>query len=202
MKARSHGAAALDGAPAMDRGRLGVRVWLRLLAGAALVTDRLRRSLRDEFGVTLPAFDLMAQTHREPRGPTMSELSRRLMVTKGNVSELVERLEKDRLVERHADAIDGRVQHVHLTAAGEALVERMLPAHRAWLSQLMADMDEARLAQLCDLLGTFKAAVSQAEERARGAGGQRAPRDERRERRARPAVTRARPRSKPRTAGR
>jgi DNA-binding MarR family transcriptional regulator len=131
-------------------------VWLRLLAATNVGVERLRRGLREQFEVTLPAFDLLAQVDRAPAGPTMSELSRRLMVTKGNVTDLVLRVEEKGLVERRPDERDGRVQHVHLTRAGEALLARMLPAHRAWLGELMAGVDAARLAQLHDLLGELK----------------------------------------------
>lgn len=188
--------AARAGTP--DRGTLAVRLWLRLLTSATLISDRLRRNLRDEFGVTLPAFDLLAQAAREPRGPTMSELSRRLMVTKGNVSELVERLEKDGLLERHADQDDGRVQHVHLTAAGEALIERMLPAHGAWLAELTSGVDETTLTDLHVLLGTLKDGLSRSAARTApssrgGAGPSRttAPGGGRRRRRRPPADRRA-----------
>ena len=145
--------------PAGEEGQLQVRLWLRLLTGTNVVLGWLSRGLRDEFGMTLPAFDLMAQCQRSPGGPTMSELSRRLMVTKGNVSALVERLKAKGLVECRSNPSDGRVQHVHLTEAGQALLAPMLPASQAWLVELMAGMDDAALTQLYELLGVFKATI-------------------------------------------
>lgn len=157
--ARPATAAKTDPAPAGGEGQLQVRLWLRLLTSTNVVLGRLRRGLRDEFGVTLPAFDLMVQSQRSPSGPTMSELSRRLMVTKGNVSDLVERLKAKGLVECRPNPSDGRVQHVHLTEAGEAQLAPMLPVARAWVVELMAGMDDAALTQLYELLGAFKASV-------------------------------------------
>lgn len=142
-----------------DDGHLQVRLWLRMLGSANIVLGQLRRALRDEFDITMPAFDLLAQTHRPPQGPTMGQLSQRLMVSKGNVTDLVERLENKGLIRRELDEEDARVQHVYLTPAGEALVERMLPAHRAWLAEMMAGLDEASLTQLYDLIGTFKSTL-------------------------------------------
>ena len=107
----------------------------------------------------MPAFDLLAQVHRPPQGPTMGQLSQRLMVSKGNVTDLVERLEGKGLILRRIDDQDGRVQHVHLTPDGEALVERMLPAHRVWLKEMMAGLNEESLAQLYQLIGVFKTAL-------------------------------------------
>ena len=62
-----------------------LRLWLRLLTCTQLVERELRTRLRDEFETTLPRFDLMAQLERVPSGLRMSELSRRMMVTGGNV---------------------------------------------------------------------------------------------------------------------
>ncbi len=157
--AQSATAIKTDPAPAGGEGQLHGRLWLRLLAATNVVLGRLRRGLRDEFGMTLPAFDLMVQSQRSPSGPTMSELSRRLMVTKGDVSALVERLKAKGLVECRSNPSDGRVQHVHLTEAGEGLLAPMLPVAQAWLVELMAGMDDATLTQLYELLGVFKATV-------------------------------------------
>lgn len=143
----------------VDDGHLQVRVWLRMLGSANVVLAQLRRALREEFDITMPAFDLLAQVHRPPQGPTMGQLSQRLMVSKGNVSDLVERLETKGLILRRTDDEDGRVQHVHLTPEGEALVERMLPAHRIWLKDMMTGLNEDSLAQLYQLIGTFKATL-------------------------------------------
>jgi len=143
----------------VEDGDLQLRVWMRMLGSANVVLGELRQALREEFDVTMPAFDLLAQVHRPPRGPTMGQLSQRLMVSKGNVTDLVERLEGKGLILRRIDDQDGRVQHVYLTPDGEALVERMLPAHRVWLKEMMAGLNEESLAQLYQLIGVFKTAL-------------------------------------------
>ena len=87
---------------------MGLRLWLRLLTTTNLVQTELRKRLRNEFNTTLPRFDLMAQLERHPEGLKMSELSRRLMVTGGNVTGLTDQLEKEDLVVRDADPADRR----------------------------------------------------------------------------------------------
>ena len=84
--------------------RTHLRLWLRLLAATNEMERALRRRLRDEFGTTLPRFDVMAALDRAPEGLSMSELSRRLMVTNGNTTVLVAALEKDGLVQRSVPA--------------------------------------------------------------------------------------------------
>jgi len=77
-----------------------LRLWLRLLTCTLMIERRIKSRLRERFDTTLPRFDLMAQLERAPGGLTMSELSRRLMVTGGNVTGLVDPLVAEGLVER------------------------------------------------------------------------------------------------------
>ncbi len=149
--------------------QLQLRVWLRLMASTNAALNWLRRGLRNEFGVTLPVFDMLMQIQRPPLGPTMGELSARLMVTKGHVSELFERLEAKGLVARRSNSHDGRLQHVYLTQAGETLLARVVPVHRAWIGELMAEMDSVSLAQLYELLGALRTSAIAAENRETGA---------------------------------
>ena len=87
-----------------DHGAL--RIWLRLLTCTQLIERRVRSGLREEFGTTLPRFDLMAQLERYREGLKMNELSRLLMVTGGNVTAIVDQLEKEGLVERLDEPAD------------------------------------------------------------------------------------------------
>jgi DNA-binding MarR family transcriptional regulator len=149
--------------------QLQLRTWLRLMASTNSALNLLRRGLRNEFGVTLPVFDMLVQIQRPPLGPTMGELSSRLMVTKGHVTDLAERLEAKGLIARRSNSNDARLQHVYLTPAGETLLARVVPVHRAWIAELMAEMDSASLTQLYELLGSFRASAIAAENRETGA---------------------------------
>lgn len=85
-----------------------LKLWLRMLSCTVRVEDEIRSRLRTSFGITLPRFDLMAQLERHPEGLRMGELSKRMMVTGGNVTGIVDQLEKEGLVERVADPQDKR----------------------------------------------------------------------------------------------
>ena len=65
-----------------------LRTWLRLFTCTQLIERRVRTGLREEFGTTLPRFDLMAQLERAPKGMTLGELSQRMMVSNGNITGL------------------------------------------------------------------------------------------------------------------
>ncbi len=80
---------------APDEHRDELRLWLRLLTCTNLAEAKVRRRLRERFDVTLPRFDLLAQLDRSPEGLTLGEISKRMMVTNGNITILVDRLVAD-----------------------------------------------------------------------------------------------------------
>jgi DNA-binding MarR family transcriptional regulator len=144
---------------ATDDDHLALRLWLRLLACTNLVEAPLRQRLREQFEGSLPRFDLMAQLDRHPGGLKMRELSRRLMVTGGNVTGLTDRLVAEGLVERREDTQDRRAFTVALTADGKKQFRTMARAHEGWVAELFGGLSPAQQAQLFELLGRLKASL-------------------------------------------
>ena len=101
-----------------------LRLWLRLFTCKEVIESEVRRRLRDNFDVTLPRFDLLAQLDRAPKGMTLGELSQRMMVSNGNVTGLVDRLVEQGLIDRRPSPKDRRAQIVSLTAGGAPLLPR------------------------------------------------------------------------------
>jgi DNA-binding MarR family transcriptional regulator len=139
---------------------LALRLWLRLLACTNRIEAPLRTRLREQFDGSLPRFDLMAQLDREPEGMKMRELSRRLMVTGGNVTGLTNRLVTEGLVDKRSDSADGRAVTVQLTAEGRRQFRVMAKAHEAWVVELLGGLSAAEQAQLFELLGRLKTGVT------------------------------------------
>lgn len=135
---------------------MALRLWLRLLACTNRVESPLRTRLRTQFDVSLPRFDLMAQLDRHPQGLKMRELSRRLMVTGGNVTGLTDKLVAEGLVERGEDPADRRAYTVRLTAEGQRQFRTMARAHEAWVAELFQGLSARQQAQLFELLGALK----------------------------------------------
>jgi DNA-binding MarR family transcriptional regulator len=135
---------------------MGLRLWLRMLTTTNLMQAELRKRLRVEFNTTLPRFDLMAQLERHPEGLKMNELSRRLMVTGGNVTGLTDQLEKEGLVVRDADPNDRRSFAVSLTPTGRELFDRMAQAHEQWVVELLGGLPLADKARVHQKLGKLK----------------------------------------------
>jgi len=152
---------------AIEDGREALRVWLRLLSCTNRIEARIRSRLRDRFDTTLPRFDVLAQLDAAERegqvGLTMTALSRRLMVTNGNVTALIERLAREGLVHRQARSGDRRVQLVRLTPAGRRALEAMTPEHREWLARMFAGLTRAERDRLHELVGKLKTSVESEE---------------------------------------
>ena len=139
-----------------------LRLWLRLLTCSQLIERHVRSRLRSRFRTTLPRFDLMAQLERHPAGLKMNELSRRLMVTGGNVTGIVDQLVREGLVERSADA-DRRAFRVRLTRAGERAFGEMARAHEQWIAELLAGLTRREHVDLFRLLARLKQVAQRGE---------------------------------------
>lgn len=154
-------------------GSLELRVWLRLLGCTNIILRNLRSNLKERFSVTLPRFDLLAQVARPRLGPSLSELSRRLLVTKGNITDIVSRLEAEKLIERRRDAADGRIQYVFLTDSGRDLLNEMLPAHDLWLKEIMRGLSREEMSTLYQALGILTSSLKRFEGRKADVGDAR-----------------------------
>ena len=133
-----------------------LRLWLRLLTCTQLIEKQVRNELREQFGTTLPRFDLMAQLERAPDGLKMNELSRRMMVTGGNVTGITDQLVTEGLVERVDVEGDRRAWRVRLTPRGRRLFNDMAQQHEAWIVDAFAALNAKEIAQLHKLLGKVK----------------------------------------------
>jgi DNA-binding MarR family transcriptional regulator len=133
-----------------------LRLWLRLLTCTQIVEKQVRSQLRERFDTTLPRFDLMAQLERAPDGLKMNELSRRMMVTGGNVTGITDQLVAEGLVDRVDVAGDRRAYRVRLTPKGRKLFNEMASQHEGWIVDAFAGLSDKDVATLHKLLGKVK----------------------------------------------
>jgi DNA-binding MarR family transcriptional regulator len=135
---------------------LRLRLWVRLLRAVRPIEAELRRRLGREFGVTLPKFDVMAALARRESGMTMTEVSRQLMVSNGNITGIVERLFAEGLVVRIANEQDRRATFVRLTGEGLRLFEAMAAAHERWVDEILATFSDERSETMIGLLEAMR----------------------------------------------
>ena len=133
-----------------------LRLWLRLLTCTQMIEKQVRTELRLQFDTTLPRFDLLAQLERSPDGLKMNELSRRMMVTSGNITGITDQLVTEGLVERIAVVGDRRAYRIRLTTKGRKLFADMAQQHEAWIVEAFATLSDKDIATLYKLLGHVK----------------------------------------------
>lgn len=137
---------------------LGPSIVVRLLATNNLLLHELRRGLGPD--LSLARFDLLMQLLRED-GQTASTLSRKMLVTAGNLTGLVDRAERDGLLERRPDPQDRRQARIHLTTAGQRLARRAMKRHHDLAEELVAPLDRKDREALRRLLGQLREAIEQ-----------------------------------------
>jgi DNA-binding MarR family transcriptional regulator len=112
--------------PALDVSSLAVVG--RILRIARLL-ERQREALLVTHGLNISSFDVLATLRRQPppHQLTPTELYGALMLSSGAMTNRIDRLESEGLVERHRETTDRRSVLVRLTARGVQLVETVLP---------------------------------------------------------------------------
>lgn len=134
-----------------------LRLWLRLLSCTVRIENDVRGKLRHDFKTTLPRFDLMAQLERHPDGLRMSEVSKRLMVSGGNVTGITDQLEGEGLVVRTLDRSDRRALTVKLTDIGLKRFREMAAQHELWIIELLRGLSAEEKQMMLDLFQKLKA---------------------------------------------
>jgi DNA-binding MarR family transcriptional regulator len=127
-----------------------VDAWVQLVRAYQLIMRRLEQAL-DAHGLSLPQFEVLAHLHFDG-AITQNELAQRLLVTKGNVCGLIDRMETAGLVGRTTDPTDRRANRLRLTAEGTTLLSQALPPHLTLVKEMMGQLRPAELHTLRDLL--------------------------------------------------
>ncbi|WP_206060435.1 MarR family winged helix-turn-helix transcriptional regulator [Nitrincola alkalilacustris] len=161
MSADKYSASALtrEGAPGSEGltdQHQALRLWLKMISCTNLIENKIRKRLNEQFAFTLPRFDYLAQLDREPDGMTMGELSKRMMVTGGNVTGLTDQLVRDDLVVREMDSSDRRVYRIRMTAKGAEKFREMAAEHEVWIREIMSVVDDHEIDQCLSMLARIK----------------------------------------------
>ena len=135
-----------------------LRAWIQLTKVAKRVEGHVNRRFAEAHDTSLARFDVLANLERcEGHAASVTDLSRMLLASQGNITRLLDRMEQDRLVRRRPDPDDKRVSQVQMTRAGEALFARLAGDHEAWTNDLFEDLDNEELNELIALLGKLRA---------------------------------------------
>jgi DNA-binding MarR family transcriptional regulator len=129
---------------------LGLRAWVQLVRAYTRMAQQLTQSL-EPLGLTLAQYEVLATLWQTP-GLTQKELGEWMLVSKGNVCGLMDRMQRNGWLERRGDERDGRVNRLYLTVEGERLAEKAVPHHNRRVSQFWEGFSANELRQLRNLL--------------------------------------------------
>lgn len=136
-----------QGTPAEEE---ALDVYIKLMRAAESVTSRINAHLRDH-SLTVSQFGVLEALYH--LGPMcQSDLARKILKSSGNLTTVIDNLERDALVERQRSAADRRMVSVRLTAKGHALIADIFPPHVAGVVDVFATLTPAEQAALGDLL--------------------------------------------------
>ena len=137
-------------APASEAQATALKLWVVLARALSSVQAHLQESVtRHE--LTLTEFAILEVLYH--KGPLLlGEVQRRILVSSGGVTYLVDRLTQKGLVERRDCPQDRRARYAALTPAGEALIERIFPEHAACIENAMRGLSTEQQRTAIDLL--------------------------------------------------
>lgn len=136
--------------------KLRLKLWLGMLRTTRNVEYVLRDRLKSEFDTTLPRFDVMAALYRSDEGMSMTRLSEQLVVSNGNVTGIVDRLEQEGRVQRVTNERDRRATLVALTDLGRAEFSKMAEAHQAWIDEMLGHLGAEDTAKMTDMFQVLR----------------------------------------------
>jgi MarR family 2-MHQ and catechol resistance regulon transcriptional repressor len=137
------------------RADVALTMWVKLARAGALMAHRTGEQIRT-FGLTPAQFGVLEILgHKGPM--ILGDLCRKALVSGGNMTVVVDNLERQGLVERHRSTEDRRAIEVHLTPGGRGLFESVFPSHAryvAGLAAVLTEEEQVRLGSLLKKLGT------------------------------------------------
>ncbi|BDP41855.1 MarR family transcriptional regulator [Deinococcus aetherius] len=141
--------------------RAALDAYIKLWRAAHAVEMAANRHLGDH-GLTISQFGVIEALYH--LGPlSQRQLAEKILRSSGNLTMVIDNLERDGLVRRERDLQDRRVMNVFLTDSGEALVDRVLPAHVRGIRRVFQVLDPAEMAQLTELTRKLGLAVMERE---------------------------------------
>jgi Transcriptional regulators len=127
--------------------RPAILAWLRLYR-ISLKIDRIQQQHLRSWNLNTAQFDVLARIGAHP-GITQQELAHTLLVTKGNISQLLDRMEQQGLLTRQQE---GHCKYLRLTEQGEELYKRVVPAHEDQIAARFSVLSPSEIADLQRIL--------------------------------------------------
>lgn len=119
----------------------------RIVREISVIVKRKGRDILNEFPITPPQFTALVWLQEEG-DMTIGELSQKMYLACSTMTDLVDRMEKNDVVERVRDTRDRRVVRIHLLDKGVALIQDVMKARQAYLSEVMSHFSEDEIKEI------------------------------------------------------
>lgn len=130
-----------------------LKIWLQIAKISAHLQQDVNGKLRENYGQSLSRFDVLSQFIRAGKQEiSVGDLSKELIASSGNISRLLDRMEKDELITRRHSANDRRLVYVGITDEGHTLFSSMAKDHAEWITGMLSSMPKDRQELLSGLL--------------------------------------------------
>ncbi len=140
-------------------GLKSIRTCFQVLSLAGRI-DRDCAAQLAPFGLSEGRFVVLFLLGASAEGLAPAVLAERAGVTRATMTGLIDSLEKDLLVERHADPVDRRALRIRLTPKGKRLAQKVFKAHGQWIAGLFGGLTEKEQDMLGHLLGKAAAGLA------------------------------------------
>jgi DNA-binding MarR family transcriptional regulator len=132
-----------------------LKAWVRLVRAQQALLERVEADLKAAGLPPLAWYDVLLELNRAEGGELRQfELGERVLLSKYNVSRLLDRLEQEGLVKRHACKEDRRGAYVAITREGRALQKKMWPVYERAVGEYFArHLSEREVGELAELMG-------------------------------------------------
>ncbi|ASS74393.1 hypothetical protein CIG75_04935 [Tumebacillus algifaecis] len=111
--------------------------------------------LAGAYGLSQQQWTLLGVLDRNEQGMTMTELGKNLLVTKANMTGMIDRLERDGFVSRHPDQFDRRVTKVMLTEKGAQFMRHIEEPRNTFTTEMFGDFESGECKQFYNYLERF-----------------------------------------------
>ena len=117
------------------------RAWRAYIIGTTLLLERLDRDLRDNYGVSLPEYEILVRLSEAPeRRLRMAQLADSVKNSRSRITHTIARMQRGGLVDRTQCTSDGRGVYAHLTEAGWQRLVDAAPCHAESVRTALVDI--------------------------------------------------------------
>jgi len=136
-----------------ERQRQSLKLWIELLRYSNKLEQIIDDKLRANYGQNISRFDVLSQLEREvDKGLSVGELAAQLIASKGNITGLLDRMQKDGLITKEAKIEDRRSYLVLITEKGRDLFHEMAENNAQWVEQALKSIDIAHMTEFTRFL--------------------------------------------------